>query len=79
MTTFLLSAGVLAIMAVFLGLRVIFAKDTEVRKPGCANARLFMDEQEACPVCGVTAAEDCAQPAATPAAATSGEAQPTRS
>ena len=77
MITFLLSVGVLAVMALFLGLRVLLAKDTEVRKPGCANARLFMEEHEACPVCGVTAADQCEQPAtALPAA---GETQPTRS
>lgn len=73
MTTFLLSVGVIAMMAVFLGLRVILAKDTEVRKPGCANARLFMKEQEACPVCGVTSAEECSQPAS--ALPTAGETQ----
>lgn len=79
MTTFLLSVGVLGVMAVFLGLRVIFAKDAEVRKPGCANAGAFMEDHEACPVCGVTAAEDCAQPAATPTLATPQGSHTTRS
>ena len=62
--TFILTVGVLGILAAFLSLRVIFAKDEEVRKPGCANARLFMDDQAACPVCGVTSAEQCAVPVA---------------
>ena len=62
--TFILTVGVLGILATFLALRVIFAKDEEVRKPGCANVALFMAGQGACPVCGVGNADQCAVPVA---------------
>ena len=57
----LLSIIVLSFMALFLGLRVIFGKDKEVRKPGCANANAFMDSHEKCPVCGVQSNKNCSQ------------------
>ena len=51
--TVLLAVGVMVLCAAFLGLRVLFGKDEEVRRPGCSNANAFMDDQEACPICGV--------------------------
>ena len=51
--TVVLAVGIMVLLAVFLGLRVLFGKDEEVRKPGCSNANAFMDQQEACPVCGI--------------------------
>ena len=53
--TVLLAVGVMVLSAAFLGLRVLFGKDEEVRRPGCSNANAFMDDQEACPICGVAA------------------------
>ena len=47
--TVLLAVGVMVLSAAFLGLRVLFGKDEEVRRPGCSNANAFMDDQEACP------------------------------
>ena len=58
--TVILAVGVMVLLAVFLGLRVLLGKDDEVRKPGCANANAFMDEQQACPVCGVAPGQTCA-------------------
>ena len=58
--TVILAVGVMVLLAVFLGLRVLLGKDDEVRKPGCANANAFMDEQQACPVCGVEPGQTCA-------------------
>ena len=66
--TVVLAIGIMVLLAVFLGLRVLFGKDEEVRKPGCSNANAFMEQQEACPVCGVTPGQSCANEA-TPAAA----------
>jgi hypothetical protein len=57
--TVLLAVGLMVVCAAFLGLRVLFGKDEEVRKPGCSNANAFMDDQEACPICGVGAGEAC--------------------
>jgi hypothetical protein len=54
----------MVLLAVFLGLRVLLGKDEEVRKPGCSNANAFMDQQEACPICGVTPGQTCANEAA---------------
>ena len=68
--TVLLAVGLMVLCAAFLGLRVLFGKDEEVRKPGCSNANAFMDDQEACPICGVTAGEACEnEPAAAPRSA----------
>ena len=65
--TVLLAIGVMVLCAAFLGLRVLFGKDEEVRKPGCSNANAFMDDQEACPICGVAAGVSCEnEPAAAP-------------
>lgn len=50
----------MVLCAAFLGLRVLFGKDEEVRKPGCSNANAFMDDQQACPICGVSAGDACA-------------------
>ena len=58
--TVVLAVGIMVLLAVFLGLRVLFGKDEEVRRPGCSNANAFMDRQEACPVCGVAPGHDCA-------------------
>ena len=58
--TVVLAVGIMVLLAVFLGLRVLFGKDEEVRKPGCANANAFMDQQEACPVCGIAPGQNCA-------------------
>lgn len=58
--TVILAVGVMVLLAAFLGLRVLLGKDDEVRKPGCANANAFMDEQQACPVCGVAPGQTCA-------------------
>ena len=57
--TVLLAVGLMVLCAAFLGLRVLFGKDEEVRKPGCSNANAFMDDQEACPICGVASGEAC--------------------
>ena len=57
----MLAISVLGLMAFFLGLRVIFGKDEEVRKPGCANANAFMNSHERCPVCGVQTSKDCSK------------------
>lgn len=57
--TVLLAVGLMVLCAAFLGLRVLFGKDEEVRKPGCSNANAFMDDQEACPICGTTAGGSC--------------------
>ena len=73
--TVVLAVGIMVLLAVFLGLRVLFGKDEEVRKPGCSNANAFMDQQEACPVCGVVPGQSCADDA-TPAPAA---ADPVRS
>ena len=65
--TDLLAVGLMVLCAAFLGLRVLFGKAAEVRKPGCSNAHAFLDDQEACPICGVTAGESCEnEPAAAP-------------
>ena len=65
--TVLLAVGVMVLSAAFLGLRVLFGKDEEVRRPGCSNANAFMDDQEACPICGVAAGVSCEnEPAAAP-------------
>jgi hypothetical protein len=65
--TVLLAVGVMVLSAAFLGLRVLFGKDEEVRRPGCSNANAFMDDQEACPICGVVAGASCEnEPAAPP-------------
>ena len=61
--TVVLAVGIMMLLAVFLGLRVLFGKDEEVRKPGCSNANAFMDQQEACPVCGITPGQNCANEA----------------
>ena len=69
--TVVLAVGIMVLLAVFLGLRVLFGKDEEVRKPGCSNANAFMDQQEACPVCGIApgqTGQSCADEA-TPATA----------
>ena len=58
--TVLLAVGLMVLCAAFLGLRVLLGKDEEVRKPGCSNANAFMDDQEACPICGVSAGKECA-------------------
>ena len=58
--TVVLAVGIMVLLAVFLGLRVLFGKDEEVRKPGCSNANAFMDQQEACPVCGIAPGQSCA-------------------
>ena len=58
--TVVLAVGIMVLLAVFLGLRVLFGKDEEVRKPGCSNANAFMDQQEGCPVCGITPGQNCA-------------------
>ena len=64
--TVLLAVGVMVLSAAFLGLRVLFGKDEEVRRPGCSNANAFMDDQDACP-CGVAAGASCEkEPAAPP-------------
>ena len=60
----------MVLCAAFLGLRVLFGKDEEVRKPGCSNANAFMDNQEACPICGVAAGDACATEDAAPARTT---------
>ena len=57
--TVILAVGVMVLAAAFLGLRVLLGKDEEVRKPGCSNANAFMDQQEACPVCGVAPGQNC--------------------
>lgn len=57
--TVILAVGVMVLAAAFLGLRVLLGKDDEVRKPGCSNANAFMDQQEACPVCGVAPGQSC--------------------
>ena len=57
--TVLLAVGLMVLCAALLGLRVLFGKDEEVRKPGCSNANAFMDDQEACPICGVAAGDAC--------------------
>ena len=62
--TVLLAVGLMVLCAAFLGLRVLFGKDEEVRKPGCSNANAFMDDQEACPICGVAAGAACESGAA---------------
>ena len=67
--TVVLAVGIMVLLAVFLGLRVLFGKDEEVRKPGCSNANAFMDQQEACPVCGVASGQSCANDAARETAA----------
>ena len=68
--TVILAVGVMVLAAAFLGLRVLFGKDEEVRKPGCSNANAFMDQQEACPVCGVAPGQSCpTEPSSTAAPA----------
>ena len=62
--TVLLAVGLMVLCAAFLGLRVLFGKDEEVRKPGCSNANALMDDQEACPICGVAADTACANESA---------------
>ena len=62
--TVVLAVGIMVLLAVFLGLRVLFGKDEEVRKPGCSNANAFMDQQAACPVCGVAPGQSCVDEAA---------------
>ena len=62
--TVVLAVVVMVPLAVFLGLRVLLGKDEEVRKPGCSNANAFMDQQEACPVCGVSPGQTCANQSA---------------
>ena len=75
--TVVLAVGIMVLLAVFLGLRVLFGKDEEVRKPGCANANAFMDQQAACPVCGVTPGQSCADEATqAPAAADPPQGRP---
>lgn len=73
--TVVLAVGIMVLLAVFLGLRVLFGKDEEVRKPGCSNANAFMDEQEACPVCGIAPGQSCGDEASQATAA----ADPARS
>lgn len=63
--TVLLAVGLMVLCAAFLGLRVLLGKDEEVRKPGCSNANAFMDQQEACPICGVSPGEACESESAT--------------
>lgn len=68
--TVILAVGVMILAAGFLGLRVLLGKDDEVRKPGCSNANAFMDQQEACPVCGVAPGQSCpTEPSPTTSAA----------
>ena len=75
--TVVLAVGIMVLLAVFLGLRVLFGKDDEVRKPGCANANAFMDQQEACPVCGIAPGQGCADEATqAPAAADPSRSRP---
>ena len=57
--TVLLAVGLMVLCAAFLGLRVLFGKDEEVRRPGCSNANAFMDDQEGCPICGVASGASC--------------------
>lgn len=57
--TVILSVVIMVMAAFFLALRLIFSKDDEVRKPGCANASSFMDEQSVCPICGVNSGQEC--------------------
>ena len=57
--TVLLAVALMALCAAFLGLRVLFGKDEEVRRPGCSNANAFMDQQDACPICGVSPDQAC--------------------
>ena len=66
--TVVLAVGIMMLLAVFLGLRVLFGKDEEVRKPGCSNANAFMDQQEGCPVCGITPGQNCANETPAPSA-----------
>ena len=69
--TVILAVGVMILAAGFLGLRVLLGKDDEVRKPGCSDANAFMDQQEACPVCGVAPGQSCpTEPTTTSPAAT---------
>ena len=68
--TVVLAVVVMVLLAVFLGLRVLLGKDEEVRKPGCSNANAFMDQQEACPVCGVSSGQTCANQSAASTAVT---------
>ena len=74
--TVVLAVGIMVLLAVFLGLRVLFGKDEEVRKPGCSNANAFMDQQEACPICGVAPGQNCSSEPAQASAA--GDASRTR-
>ena len=77
--TVVLAVGIMVLLAVFLGLRVLLGKDEEVRKPGCSNANALMDQQEACPVCGIEPGQDCASestPATAAAEATAAAAPP---
>ena len=75
--TVVLAVGIMMLLAVFLGLRVLFGKDEEVRKPGCSNANAFMDQQEACPVCGITPGQNCAnEPAEATATAAPARTRP---
>ena len=77
--TVLLAVGVMVLSAAFLGLRVLFGKDEEVRKPGCSNANAFMDDQEACPICGVAAGVSCEnEPAASERPADTSTPRPAR-
>ena len=75
--TVLLAVGLMVLCAAFLGLRVLFGKDEEVRKPGCSNANAFMDDQEACPICGVAAGDSC-ENESTPASGTTGQTRSAR-
>ena len=60
--TVMLSVVIMMVAALFLSLRLIFGKDDEVRKPGCANANAFMDQQTVCPICGVNSSKECKNP-----------------
>ena len=68
--TVILAVGIMVMLAAFLGLRVLLGKDEEVRRPGCSNANAFMEQQEACPICGVVTGEACAEPATAATAST---------
>ena len=67
--TVVLAVVVMVLSAVFLGLRVLLGKDEEVRKPGCSNANAFMDQQDACPICGVAPGQACENETASATAA----------
>ena len=62
--TVILAVAIMVLLAAILGLRVLLGKDEEVRKPGCSNANAFMEQSEACPICGVAPDQGCADPAA---------------